>query len=136
MPTQKRKRGTLLRTRASKRALKEDPTALIAKADKRVLELLTELGSDANIPYHVSFWMYFPKEEQAYKVAAELGKQKFEVEVSPPLDGYDKWLCLAFRQLVPRFATIDRLRKRLTELTTRYGGEFDGWEMEVKNNAR
>ena len=132
MPPRKRTRGSKLRARANKLALREDPTAIVAKADKRVLELLTELGTDTTKLHEVSFWLYFPKESQAYKAAAELERQKFDVELAPSSDGQSRWLCLVSTLLIPRFATIDRFRKRFTELAARHGGEFDGWEMEVK----
>ncbi len=97
-----------------------------------MLELLSKLGSDVNKLHEVSFWMYFKLEDRAYKAAAELSKQGFTVDVSPPHDGHDKWLCLAFTHIVPRFPTLEKYRKRLTTLAERHEGEFDGWEIEVK----
>ncbi|HEY4613210.1 MAG TPA: ribonuclease E inhibitor RraB [Bacteroidota bacterium] len=128
----KRSRGSSARKKARTESLREDPAQVVAKADKHVLGLLTKMGSDTNEPHEMSFWMYFPAEERAYKAAAELSKQGFKVDVSPPHNGHDAWLCLAFMQLVPRFSTIEKYRKRLTALAERHGGEFDGWEMEVK----
>ncbi len=132
MPAHKRKRGTLLRKRGNKRAFHETPADIIAKVDRRVLELLTELGSDTKKPHEVSFWIYIPVEEQAYQAAKELEKQQFDVELVPPSDGHNTWLCLAYKHFVPRFAAIERYRKQLTDLAARFGGEFDGWEMKVE----
>jgi hypothetical protein len=128
----KRSRGTTARKKVHKQQLREDPTQVVAKADKHVLGLLSKLGSDVNELHEVSFWMYFTLEDKAYKAAAELSKQGLTVDVSPPHDGHTKWLCIAFTHIVPRFPTLEKYRKRLTTLAERHGGEFDGWEIEVK----
>ncbi|HEY5614432.1 MAG TPA: ribonuclease E inhibitor RraB [Bacteroidota bacterium] len=129
----KRSRGSTARKKASKEQLREDPAQAVVKADKHVLGLLAKLGSNVNELHEVSFWMYFAAEERAYKAAAELSKQGFTVDVSPPHDGHEKWLCVAFQYVVPRFPTLEKYRKRLTALAERNGGEFEGWEIEVKD---
>lgn len=73
--------------------------------------------------------MYLPTEERAYDLAKQLQVQKFDVEVSPPLERREDWLCLAYRRMVPDLDEMEKIRKQLTKMVKSYGGKYDGWEM-------
>ena len=42
------------------------------------------------------------------------------------------WLVLAGIVTIVNEENVERARNRLTELTSRYGGEYDGWEAAVR----
>lgn len=133
MEEQKRRtKGRLQRTKKKPQEVRESSDAFFRRLDKRVLELSSEVGSDNTEPHEISFWMYLPTEEKAYDLAKQLQAQKFEVEVSPPLEPYKDWLCLAYRTMVPDLDELEKIRKHLTKLVKQRDGRYDGWEMEVK----
>ncbi len=111
--------------------LQATPTVFFRKLDRRVLELSEMVGSDNTRMHEISFWMYLPTEDGALSLAKQLQAEKFDVEVSPPIDRRREWLCLAYRTMVPDLDELERIRKQFTKLAKLYDGKFDGWEMEV-----
>lgn len=121
--------GRLRRKRLAPQTVRESPKAFFRRLDRRVLELSEDVGSDLSKPHEISFWMYLPTEESAYGLAPKLQAQGFDVEVSPPLEGRNDWLCLAYLIMVPDPDELEMIRGRLTELVEQRGGKYDGWEM-------
>jgi hypothetical protein len=95
--------------------------------DAQVLSHLRQAGSDLSKTHHVEFFMYFPDEEAAQRIASRLVPQGFGVRVEPAADGRSEWLVLATRPMVPQAAELERLRGHLTALASSEGGSYDGW---------
>lgn len=94
--------------------------------DKRVVDVLTSLGSDPNREHPVEFFLYFPEEYQAYAVAAELSNLSFNTIVSYSENG-DDWLCFAVKALKPTTDRLVELGNWMEELAEKYNGHYDGW---------
>jgi len=98
--------------------------------DEQAIAQLKQAGSDLSKPHPVEFYLYLPTKESAENVGAALSSKRFSVEVRPAAIG-NMWLCLAKRDMVPEASTLVSARRMLTELATKFGGEYDGWEAEV-----
>lgn len=98
-----------------------------AAPDAQVLSHLRKAGSDLSKTHHVEFFMYFPDEEAAQRVASRLVPQGFGVRVEPAAESRPDWLVLATRPMVPQAAELERLRGHLTALASSENGTYDGW---------
>jgi len=96
------------------------------RANERVLYHLRRLGADVSKPREVEFFIYIPTEEGAYRVAAELQKEGYDVQVDLGAKG-ERWLCFATKTIVPSLDEINRIGDHFTELAESYGGNYDGW---------
>jgi regulator of RNase E activity RraB len=94
--------------------------------NKRVIEILSQLGSDLSEPHEIEFFLYFPTKSVADEVASELNCIGFETSVQP--GGFQsEWLVLALKTMSLNEWALDELGIRLEELAMTHGGEYDGW---------
>ena len=87
-------------------------------------------GVDPAVPYWVEHFLYFPRRRWAEQVARRLRELGYEVEVSEGSGG--AWLVLARCQMLPTEEDIDTVAEQLRELAEAFGGEYDGWGMDVR----
>jgi Uncharacterized protein conserved in bacteria, COG3076 len=88
-------------------------------------------GVDPAVPYWVEHFLYFPRRRWAQQAARQLRQLGYEVEVSEgATEGL--WLVLARCQMLPTEENIDTVAEQLQELAAEYGGEYDGWGMDVR----
>ncbi|QTN21457.1 ribonuclease E inhibitor RraB [Rhizobacter sp. AJA081-3] len=111
--------GVLLLLRGASAA---EPTG-----DAAVIAQLRNAGSDLTKPHPVEFFMYFPTEAAAKRVADKLNSQGFTASVKPAASGGLPWHTFATRRLVPTVEAMVKLRAELTALCALEGGEYDGW---------
>jgi len=104
------------------------------RANERVLYHLRRLGADVSNPREVEFFIYIPTEEGAYRVAAELQKEGYDVQVDLGGKG-DQWLCFATKTIVPSLDEINRIGEHFTNLAESYGGNYDGWGTGVEGEG-
>lgn len=100
--------------------------------DRETLDAMKAHGADLSKPTEISFYLYFPAEDDAESAAAELRRSGYEAEVRPPLPNFDEWLCYATREMLPSPEGIDNVRSELESLADKFGGDFDGWEAEIR----
>jgi regulator of RNase E activity RraB len=105
-------------------------TANAPDVDQQVLDQLQAAGSDLSKPHPLEFYLYFPAEDLAHKVADEIEADGYKVEVKRAPRG-GTWMCYVTRRMAPKRAEIAAMGKRFRELAQKYGGEYDGWETEV-----
>lgn len=98
--------------------------------DAAVIDQLRAAGSDLAKPHALEFYVYVPTEDSAKRVAAKLKGEGFQVDVRPAAMG-PGWLALASRTLVPTSAALAAIRRLLTKVASKEGGEYDGWEAQV-----
>lgn len=98
---------------------------LVGDAD--VIKELRKRGSDLSKLHPVEFFLYFPTEDAARRVAQELVNEGFTPTVRPASTGALDWLVLARRNLVPTVELMRQLRMDLSALSAMEGGEYDGW---------
>lgn len=99
--------------------------------DQKTLELWGKYDAAPDEPRPVSFWFYFPHEQEAKLAKNVLKKDGFEVDISAPDSAKDKWLCLAYKTMVPEYAELSDLRKWMQKLADGLNGDYDGWETEL-----
>jgi regulator of RNase E activity RraB len=88
-------------------------------------------GVDPAVPYWVEHFLYFPRRRWAQQAARQLRQLGYEVEVSESAtEGL--WLVLARCQMLPTEEDIDTVAEQLRELAEAFGGEYDGWGMDVR----
>jgi len=96
--------------------------------DAGVIAQLRKLGSDLSKPHPVEFFLYFPTEVGANRVADKLATQGFTSTVKPAASGSSlPWHTFATLQIVPTIGAMAKLRAELSELSASEGGEYDGW---------
>jgi regulator of RNase E activity RraB len=88
-------------------------------------------GVDPAVPYWVEHFLYFPRRRWAQQAARQLRQLGYEVEVSESATE-GSWLVLARCQMLPTEEDIDTVAEQLRELAAEYGGEYDGWGMDVR----
>jgi hypothetical protein len=98
--------------------------------DKHALEeLLSESkAGEAHLFLH---YLYFPSEPTSKEVADTLRRRGFDVEDRLGADGTN-WLVLAKLRMMPTETDIARTRSFFEQMAKENGGEYDGWEAEVK----
>jgi regulator of ribonuclease activity B len=100
--------------------------------DRETLDAMKAQGADLSKPTEMSFYLYFPAEDDAENAAAELRRSGYAAEVRPPLPDFDEWLCYVTREMVPSATGIDDARSKLESVANRFGGDFDGWEAAIR----
>ncbi len=106
------------------------PLGTDSDADQRVLEQLRAAGSDLSKPHDLEFYLYFPTEEAASRVAGKIRSDGFNVEVKLAAQG-SAWLCYATKRMVPERNKIVALGKRFRAFAQEFDGEYDGWETSI-----
>jgi hypothetical protein len=98
--------------------------------DAAVLTQMRRLGCDFSRPRDIHSYLYFPVRENAELAGSQLRREGFLVDIQQSAMNTD-WLCLASKCMVPEQEELTELRIFLTDLTQRFGGNYDGWETEV-----
>lgn len=75
-----------------------------------------------------SFYLYFPREEQAREAGSRLETAGYDVDVRPAA-GDVKWLAFAEKE-IPR-DDLWQIEEELGRLAEELGGEYDGHEIDV-----
>ncbi len=101
-----------------------------ADPDRLVLDQLSKAGSDLKKPHPLQFFVYFPTESGADSAAGMIREGGFIVEVDASADR-SSHLCLAEKKMIPTHAELVRIRNRLNQIASKYGGQYDGWGTEV-----
>jgi hypothetical protein len=99
--------------------------------DAQVLEQLRSAGVDLKAPLDIRHYLYFKQEGDARRLALEFGdSSEWHVEVRRAAEG-PEWLFLLTHRAVIDLKVIQGIRTSLTEMASRTGGEYDGWEATV-----
>ena len=98
-----------------------------AVSDQAALDSLREAGSDMTKTHPFDFYIYHPDVSGAEQICTQLRDDGFKVTV---MEGAveDEWLCLASMSFVPSINKLTELQAEFDQLTSLYGGEYDGWE--------
>ena len=99
--------------------------------DKEVLEQLRSAGSNMSKPHKIDFFLYAPSESVAIKMKEVLLSKGFSAQVKKSEKGHD-WLCQGFKEMIPSYDSLLVIRSEFTELTKKYGGQYDGWGCPVE----
>jgi regulator of ribonuclease activity B len=84
-------------------------------------------------PVRTRFFLYFEDEAPAREAGSVLDRRGFAVRVLPPDEHVEQWAIHAQKDMPGRIVSL-RFRmteKRLSRLASKFGGEYDGNEVEV-----
>ncbi|HEX6061940.1 MAG TPA: ribonuclease E inhibitor RraB [Candidatus Limnocylindria bacterium] len=110
---------------------KDKPEPEPAPGDAQVLEQLRTAGVDLKAPLDIRHSLHFKQEGDARRLALEFGdSREWQVEVRRAAEG-PEWLFLLTHRAVIDLKVIQGIRRSLTEMATRTGGRYDGWEASV-----
>lgn len=96
---------------------------------KAIAELARLSNMDA--PHAILHYVYAPNSEIGASIAGELQLHGFGIEQRPSADG-SNWLVIARHEAAPSAPEIASTRSLMEALAARAGGEYDGWEVEVR----
>lgn len=102
-----------------------DNDEIYSKLNSKVLENIIHCGGDLNKLHNVDFFFYFTSEENAYRAAAQIQKDGFEVDVHP-CESNSEWLCLANKQMLLELTELNKICNYFLKLAESFGGKFDG----------
>ena len=109
---------------------KQVPPTPKADLDQLTVEQLAKAGGNLALPTEIVNYPYLPDEPTARAAGSELEQAGYRVEVRRAASG-PSWLALAKIDIVPSMENIALLRQRFESLSSRLGGEYDGWEAAV-----
>lgn len=87
--------------------------------------------SDHDSPCVILHYLYVPSTKAARGVAEELKRSGFRTEWRLGADGRN-WLVLARHEIVPTTEVMASIRSSMYELAAQVGGEYDGWEADMR----
>lgn len=101
--------------------------------DRTALAALFE-ASQPGVPHTLRHYLYFRSDEAARAAAAELDRRGFVTELRAGAYEEDDYLLLAQHEMIPSEEAIAGTRQVLEGVANSVGGEYDGWEAEVRRN--
>ena len=90
--------------------------------------------SETGKPHHVRHFLYLPRREHAAAIVDELRRHGYQIEERMGADGIN-WLVLASHHVVPTEELMASTRAFMESLVADVGGEYDGWEAEVRQDT-
>jgi hypothetical protein len=94
-----------------------------------ILQLMQ--ASKIDVPHSILHYLYFPSEISSITVTSVLRESGFLVEQRLGAD-CSNWLVLAQHDIIPSEENVSTARAKMEDVAKRYGGEYDGWEAEMK----
>ena len=94
--------------------------------DRHLLKLLKRRGSNFRKPHAVEFYVYFKSKVSAWKAGVKIRKAGFHVELLSDSSA-KRWICLSIKNMLPRYAAIQSMKRLLNRLAKPLGGHCDAW---------
>ncbi len=98
---------------------------------RHILKLLKKRGSDFRKPHAIEYYVYFKAKTAASKARVLMRKEGYHVELLTDSSG-KRWICLAIKEMLPRYEAIQRTKRALDRLARPLGGWCDGWGTQVE----
>jgi len=96
--------------------------------DARLIDQLRKRGSDPFKPHDVDFFLAFPTQDAAERLAARLRNEGFDADVvDEPESGALRYSLHAHKSMQLTVPDMQDLSRRLTEQAKAMGGRYDGW---------
>ena len=96
--------------------------------DARLIDQLRKRGSDPFKPHDVDFFLAFPTQDAAERLAARLRNEGFDADVvDEPESGALRYSLHAHKSMQLTVPDMQDLSRRLTEQAREMGGRYDGW---------
>jgi len=96
--------------------------------DARLIDQLRKRGSDPFKPHDVDFFMAFPTQDAAERLANRLRNEGFDADVvDEPESGALRYSLHAHKSMQLTVPDMQDLSRRLTDQAKEMGGRYDGW---------
>ena len=96
--------------------------------DARLIDQLRKRGSDPFKPHDVDFFLAFPTQDAAERLAARLRNEGFDADVvDEPESGALRYSLHAHKSMQLTVPDMQELSRRLTDQAKEMGGRYDGW---------
>jgi regulator of RNase E activity RraB len=95
-------------------------------ADGDALFQVASLGSDLSEPMEIDFVVKVPDQAAGQKVARAANAAGYVTEVATDDEG--DWITYCTKEMVATYEAVVDAQEELRQLSSRYGGEPDGWE--------
>jgi len=96
--------------------------------DERLIDQLRKRGTDPFKPHDVDFFLAFPTQDAAERLAARLRNEGFDADVvDEPESGALRYSLHAHKSMQLTVPDMQDLSRRLTEQAREMGGRYDGW---------
>jgi hypothetical protein len=96
--------------------------------DAKLIDQLRKRGSDPFKPHDVDFFLAFPTQDAAERLAARLRNEGFDADVvDEPESGALRYSLHAHKSMQLTVPDMQDLSRRLTEQAREMGGRYDGW---------
>ena len=96
--------------------------------DARLIDQLRKRGSDPFKPHDVDFFLAFPTQDAAERLAGRLRNEGFDADVvDEPESGALRYSLHAHKSMQLTVPDMQELSRRLTEAATARKGRYDGW---------
>ena len=96
--------------------------------DARLIDQLRKRGSDPFKPHDVDFFLAFPTQDAAERLAARLRNEGFDADVvDEPESGALRYSLHAHKSMQLTVPDMQDLSRRLTDQAKEMGGRYDGW---------
>jgi regulator of ribonuclease activity B len=96
--------------------------------DARLIDQLRKRGSDPFKPHDVDFFLAFPTQEAAERLANRLRNEGFDADVvDEPESGALRYSLHAHKSMQLTVPDMQDLSRRLTDQAKEMGGRYDGW---------
>ena len=105
--------------------------------NRKLIDYLKFQNDNGQTPREVNFWLYFETEDGRAKFiknieALNCGKEDFKVKYTLESDYELPYVVVVSRFMKLRQNEIDEISHLLITIAAENGGEFDGWESELK----
>ena len=101
--------------------------------NRRVCEALERQGDRLEEHRDIDHWSYFPNESAASAFLVEAQSLGYRVRVEPSSVKDGSQVCVqVYRSDLPAYGQIDSITLPLFDAALRHGGEYSGWECEVR----
>jgi len=96
--------------------------------DARLIDQLRKRGSDPFKPHDVDFFLAFPTQDAAERLANRLRNEGFDADVvDEPESGALRYSLHAHKSMQLTVPDMQDLSRRLTDQAKEMGGRYDGW---------
>lgn len=96
--------------------------------DERLIDQLRKRGSDPFKPHDVDFFLAFPAQEAAERLANRLRGDGFDADVvDRPENGDLRFSLHAHKSMKLTVPDMKELSRKLTDAAAELGGRYDGW---------
>lgn len=91
------------------------------------MHLYDAIEENPNQEHEIQFRFVSPEEERLYRLASQLQKRGYELELTF-LNERSHWHCVAARSFVPATESLNRLCLEMLNLADRFQVVFDSWK--------